>query len=166
MFEAWRHKIDVATYVERDLAGQERDQLNGKSPIDPTKIIPSGELAVPVIVDVVFDRGIMREAVNVLNDGGYIENLDRDTAVELPAVVDAHGVHPEKAGRLPEGFAGLIRRQQTVQRLLVAAYRERSRKLLLQALLLDPLVDGKALKIEEMLDYMLDLQSSYLPAFK
>ncbi|HUX22880.1 MAG TPA: hypothetical protein VMW69_16710 [Spirochaetia bacterium] len=166
MFEAWRHKIDVKTYLDRGIAQAERDQLTGDHPIDVNAIHASGELAVPVLTDMVLNRGILREAVNLLNDAGYIENLDRDTSVELPATIDAAGVHPDRVGRLPEGFAALIRKQQAVQRLLVAAYREGSRKLLLQALLLDPLAEGQAAQIERMLDVMLDLQAEYLPTFK
>lgn len=165
MFEAWRHDIDVKTYLDRGIGQIERDQLSGERAIDVNEIRASGELAVPVLTDMVLNRGILREAVNVLNDGGYIENLDRDTSVEVPATIDAAGVHPDTVGRLPEGFASLIRKQQAVQRLLVAAYREGSRKLLLQALLIDPLAEGQTAQIEKMLDTMLDLQAEYLPTF-
>ena len=103
--------------------------------------------------------------MNVMNSAGFIENLDRDTAVELPAMVDARGVHPDSVGRLPEGFACLIRQQQMVQRLLVQAYKERSRHLLLQALLIDPVSSGHAHQVELMMDHMLKIQAAYLPEF-
>jgi alpha-galactosidase len=163
VFEAWRRSIDVAAYLRGDYAGREHDELSGTIPLRREDIKASGELAVPVIADMALDRRQLREAVNVLNTGGYIENLDRDTSVELPAVIDAEGVHPETVGRLPEGFASLIRQQQAVQRLLVQAYRERSRKLLLQCLLIDPAVGGHAAQVERMLDHMLAIQKEYLP---
>jgi len=41
-------------------------------------------------------------------------------------------------------------------------YRDRSKYFLLQALLLDPVVESPG-QAEKMLDYMLDLQAEYLP---
>jgi len=104
--------------------------------------------------------------MNLLNDGAYIANLDRDTAVELPAVVSASGPCPEAVGSLPEGFAALVRQQQSVQRLLVRAYAEGSRKLLLQALLVDPACAGRARSVEAMLDHMLRIQEPWLPELR
>jgi alpha-galactosidase len=163
VFEAWRRNLDVRSFLARDLASREQEELTGRAPLAPEDIRASGELAVPVMTDIALDRGGWRHAVNVLNDGGYIANLDRDTSVELPARVDAAGVHPDAVGRLPEGFAALIRQQQSVQRLLVQAYQERSRALLLQALLVDPASGGQARQIEAMLDHMLKVQAAYLP---
>ncbi|MHC4982879.1 MAG: family 4 glycosyl hydrolase [Planctomycetota bacterium] len=123
---------------------------------------PSGELAVPIICDIEHDRGEFREAVNVLNSPAYIDNLPPTCVVEVPAVADAAGIHPQKVGRLPEPFAEMIRRQATICDVLTEAYRMRSRKLLLQALLLDPIVNGAA-AAEKMLDEMLELQKDFLP---
>lgn len=124
----------------------------------------SQELTVPIICDVEFDRGAFREAVNVLNTGGYIENLPRDIVVEVPATVDAKGLHPMKIGAIPEAFAAFMRPQYTIHGLLTEAYRTHSKKLLLQALLLDPCVNNLT-AAEKMLDEMLELQSDFLPAF-
>jgi alpha-galactosidase len=121
-------------------------------------------LAVPIITDIVLDRKSWRPAINTLNDEDYITNLPRSGCIEAPAVVDAGGVHPEHVGELPEGFAAMIRTQQAIQRLLVQAFLEGSKKLLLQALLLDPVVHS-AHAAGEVLDTMLDLQKEYVPAF-
>jgi len=163
VFEAWRHKIDVETYRERGIAAAERDALTGKTPLRSGDIRPSGELAVGVIGDLALDRKRLREAVNVLNTEGSIENLDREGCIEVPATVDGRGVHPEKVGRLPEGFAALVRQQQSIQRLVVSAFAQRSRKLLLQALLMDPASPGSASQTERMMDTLLGLQAAYLP---
>lgn len=165
VFEAWRHKLDVQSYFAQGIAEKERQALSPSAPMTPEAVRASGELAVPVIADMALDRGRWRAAMNVLNSEGYIENLDRDTAVELPAIVGAEGPRPERVGRLPDGFAALIRQQQSVQRLLVRAYAEGSRKLLLQALLVDPLCAGHARAAESMLDHMLKIQAGYLPTF-
>ena len=71
-------------------------------------------------------------------------------------------MHPETVKELPEAFAALIRRQHSIQKLLVQAYAEKSRRLLLQALLLDPVITS-ARRAEEYLDYVLKLQAEYLP---
>ncbi len=163
VFEAWRHKLDVQTYLEKGIATEERDALTGKTPLRREDIAASGELAIPVIADIVLDRGKLREAVNVLNTDGFVENLDREGCIEVPATVDGHGVHPDRVGRLPEGFAALVRQQQSIQRLVVKAYAERSRKLLLQALLMDPASPASAAQTERMMDTLLELQAAYLP---
>jgi alpha-galactosidase len=163
VFEAWRHKLDVQAWREQGIAEAERDALTGSAPLHRKDIQPSGELAVSVIADIVRDRGRLREAVNVLNTEGFIENLDREGCIEVPAVVDGKGVHPERVGRLPDGFAALVRQQQSIQRLVVRAFAERSRRVLLQALLMDPASPAGATETERMMDTLLELQAAYLP---
>ncbi len=140
------------------------EYASGRRPLDSSYVKFSGELAVPVIGDIVLDRKTWRPAVNAVNSGSYISNLAKDACVELPAVVDASGLHPETVGELPEAFAALIQRQHSIQKILTQAYAERSKRLLLQALLIDPVVDS-AKRAEEFLDYMLKLQADYLPEF-
>ncbi len=166
VYEGWRHKLDVSTYRARGVAAAERGALSGATPLSREDIQPSGELAVPVIADIALDRGELRAAVNVLNTEGFIENLDREGCIEVPAMVDARGVHPDRVGRLPEGFAALVRHQQSIQRLVVKAYAEKSRKLLLQALLMDPAAPPGATQTERMMDTLLDLQAAYLPELR
>jgi alpha-galactosidase len=142
-----------------------RDYAAGKAPVDhPLVVNGSQELTVPIICDMEFDRGAFREAVNVLNTGGYIENLPRDIVVEVPATVDAKGLHPMKIGAIPEAFAAFMSPQYAIHGLLTEAYRTHSKKLLLQALLLDPCVNSLT-AAEKMLDEMLELQSDFLPEF-
>jgi alpha-galactosidase/6-phospho-beta-glucosidase family protein len=52
----------------------------------------------------------------------------------------------------------------SIQRLITEAYRTRSKKLLLQALLLDPVVNS-VIEAEKLLDEMLELQQEFLPDF-
>jgi alpha-galactosidase len=163
VFEAWRNKVDVETYRAEGISAAERDALSGKTPLRGEDIRPSGELAIPVIADIALDRKRLREAVNLLNTDGFIENLDREGCIEVPAMVDGRGVHPDRVGRLPEGFAALVRQQQSIQRLVVKAFAEKSRKILLQALLMDPASPPGATQTERMMDTLLELQAAYLP---
>ncbi len=137
---------------------------SGERPIDERVLRPSGELTLPIIADIELDTGNRRPAVNVLNGGGYIENLPADAAVEVPATVDGSGVHPVSVGPLPEAFAAMLRTQCTINSLVTEGYRTRSKKPLLQALLLDPCVNSVS-GAERLLDEMLSLQREYLPSF-
>jgi len=137
---------------------------SGEKPLDANVLQPSGELAVPIILDVALDRRRWEPSVNVLNDGLYVDNLPRDAVVEVPAVVDAKGIHPEHVGPIPESLVALNRLEVSIQKTVVEAYRTRSKKLLLQALLLCPQVTSVS-RAEKLMDDMLDLQREYLPKF-
>jgi len=137
---------------------------SGELPIDTEVLKPSGEISVPIITDIELNTGNFRPAVNVLNTERYISNLPEDAAVEVPATVDAQGIHPIPVGALPEPFAALVRIQCAIISLVTEAYRTKSKKLLLQALLLDPNVNSIT-AAERMLDDMLCLQKEFLPIF-
>ena len=89
-------------------------------------------------------------------------NLPEDAVVQVPAIVDGSGIHPLLVGPLPQGIAVMCRLQISIHNLLVEAYRQQSKKLLLQALLLDPVVDH-AQRAEQMMEEMLLVQADYLP---
>ena len=138
--------------------------LDGKAPLTDL-LHPSGEWAVSICSDIESDLGRREPAVNVPNTNGAVENLPRDAIVEVAAIVDRKGIHPEKVGPLPPAIAEFCRRQTAIQELLVEAYRTGSRRLLLQALLLDPLVDSVA-RAQQLIDDMLRLQGEFLPALQ
>ena len=137
---------------------------SGERPIDAAILSPSGEITVPIIADIALNRGSQRPAVNVLNTDSYISNLPTDAVIEVPATVDAAGVHPLHVGPVPETFAAMMRTQFTIHQLITEAYRTRDKKLLLQALLLDPNVNGLT-AAGQMLEDMLKLQKGFLPEF-
>ncbi len=130
---------------------------------DNTNLHPSGELAVPIMEGLLFNKAQMLDAVIVENKG-FIPNLPDGAAVEVPAFVDQNGIVPQKMDALPEVIAALMRTQCSIQQLLVEAYAERSRRKLLQAILLDPTVDSYKQAVE-MMDEMIGLQQSLLPQF-
>ncbi len=137
---------------------------SGEVVLDEDILGPSGELTVPIVTDIELNTGNVRPAVNVLNTEGCIENLPRDAVVEVPTRVDGEGVHPLSVGPLPEAFAAMLRTQCTINSLVTEAYRTRDRKLLLQALLLDPNVNSVA-GATRLIDEMLALQEEFLPEF-
>jgi len=131
---------------------------------DPALLKTSEEITVPIICDIMGDRGILRPSVNALNSGGFIPNMPRDVVVEVPVRADARGIHPQHVDPIPEPWAAFTRTQYVIHGLLTEAYRTGSRKLLLQALLLDPCVDSIT-RAEKLLDWMLEKQAAYLPTF-
>jgi alpha-galactosidase len=126
---------------------------------------PSQEHTVPMICDIIVGRESWRPAVNVLNREKYIDNLAADGVVEVPAAVDGDGIHPQKVGSLSEPAAAMIRTQHTIHSLITEAYASGSKRLLLQALLLDPVVNSIT-AAEKMLDEMLMKQKDFLPSFR
>jgi len=139
--------------------------LKGKKKLTRDMVRPVSELAVPVIVDIEFDRGIKELAVNIPNEGRAVSNLPEDAIVEVPAVVDRQGLHPVKVGPLPESIASICRTQIAIQNLLVQAYAEKSKSLLLQALLMEPAVDSIT-RAEKMMDELIRVEKAFLPELR
>jgi alpha-galactosidase len=162
----WHYGQEVRPVPLRETAEERtlEQYAGGERPLDADVLRLSGEAAVPIICDIALDRGAQRPAVNVLNTAHYIANLPEHGVVEVPATVDASGIHPRHVGEIPEPFAAVIRTEFTIHQLLTEAYRTGSRRLLLQALLLDPTVDSID-AAGRLLDDMLDLQRDYLPTF-
>ena len=122
----------------------------------------SGEVAIPIIEGIEFDSGDRIISANVANGELSVANLPADAIVEVPATVDGQGLHPIEVGPLPEAIAAMCRLQTSIQDLLVEAYRQRSKRVLLQALLLEPTVDNAA-RAEQMMEEMLQRQADLLP---
>jgi len=118
------------------------------------------ERAIPIIEAILTDARQEELAVNIMNDG-LIDNLPRDLVVEVPAIVDRHGVQGVRLGSLPKGIAGLLASQAAVHDLTAEAVLTASREAALQALLVDPIVHSVR-AAEQTLDTMLDLQQRYL----
>ena len=121
-------------------------------------------LAFRIIDGVVNDRGHWLEAVNIVNEG-RVTNLPEKAIVEVPALIDRHGIHAIHIGELLPGVAALLKREILVQELAVEAAIKGDRGLALQALLVDPVVDSVE-AAEKTLDEILRLQADYLPQFK
>ena len=98
---------------------------------------------------------------------GWIENVHQDNAVEVAAVVDSQGIHPQKFGRLPEHMASWVRRHQEFNDLAVTSILEEDREAAVHALMLDPLTSAACElgKIREMFDEMVSAQRAFLPEY-
>ncbi len=74
---------------------------------------------------------------NVLNTG-LIDNLPSDACVEVPCLVDAHGIHPCHVGKLPVQLAAMNMTNINVHLLTIEAAYTKKRENIYQAAMLDP----------------------------
>lgn len=121
----------------------------------------SEELAIPIIEWVACGVERPLPAVNIPNRGA-IPGLPDDMVVEVPARAENGTLVPLPMEALPEGIFAMVRLQGSIHKLLVEAYVEQSKAKLLQAILLDPIVDNHNRAVA-MLDEFLELQKDALP---
>ncbi len=128
---------------------------------DEGELAASGELAVPIMEAI--SCGVAHElgAVIVPNRGA-IPGLDDDIVVEVPAVLAGNEIRSQQMNPLPESITAMLRLQGSIQKLLVEAFVEKSRRKLLQALLLDPTVDSYRNAVA-LINEMCELQKDVLP---
>lgn len=157
----WAHDVadhkgilDFYTWY-KEWCGSHRVSLDG----GPARQM-SGERVVPIIEGILTNSGQEELAVNLPN-AGLVDDLPRSIAVEVPAVVDAAGVHGVPLGSLPRPFAALLQNQVAVHLMTAEAVLTRSRRAALQALLADPVVTSLH-AAEQILETMLELQAEYL----
>jgi alpha-galactosidase len=141
-----------------------RRWAGGQDPLDELLSRQSGERAVPIITGVWGNTHQYELAVNLPN-AGYISNLPEWAIVEVPATVDASGVHGVALGALPEPIAAMCRAQIAVIDRLVEGAVHGDRGAALQALLLDPVVNSVS-QAEAILDEMLEVHKDFLPQFR
>jgi len=104
---------------------------------------------------------------NVRNDG-YITNLPRGCAVEVPTFADDTGLHPAFVGDLPPQCAALCMTNVNVQILTAEAALAGDPELVVQAVAMDPLAGAVCTlgEIREMCAAMLEAERAWLPQFE
>ena len=110
---------------------------------------------------------VYRGHFNVMNNG-TITNLPDECVVEVPGYVDANGINIPKVGELPLGCAAVCSQSAWVQRLSVEAAVAADRKLLVQAMMMDPLTGAvcTTAEIDQMVDEYLIEEAEWLPQYK
>jgi alpha-galactosidase len=134
----------------------------GKLPVDGLREAPS-EGAAELMVALGGGGRYFDETVNVPNQGA-IQGLPDETIVEVPAIVDSNGIRPLQLGPLPPPILELCRREAALVEFAVDAAAHGDRRLALQALLMDPMINdiGRA---KAILDEYLEAFADYLPQF-
>ncbi len=103
---------------------------------------------------------------NVLNNG-LITNLPAEACVEVPCLVNGHGIHPCHVGALPVQCAAMNMTNINVQLLTIEAARTRKLEHIYQAAMLDPHT-GSELDIDtikKMVDELITAHGDYLPKY-
>ena len=155
-YEAWAHDVadhqgimDFYRYY-RTFLGQETHSIELKIK----------ERVAVIMEAMVTGEEYIESAVNIPNKG-FIKELPDWLVVEVPAVVGKNSIRGVTLPQLPKGFAGLLRNQEGIHDMTAEAILQKSKKLVLQALLVDPVVTvGRSL--EEMIDVMIGYQKEYL----
>ncbi|MDQ0643973.1 alpha-galactosidase [Microbacterium murale] len=113
-----------------------RELLAAGQPIPLHEEGDAAEYAPQIIHSIL--TGITREIhVNVPNRG-LIDNLPEEAVVEVPASVDADGVHPIAWGSIPAAGAALNRTYLSVAELTIRGAREGDPEMVRRAVLTDP----------------------------
>jgi alpha-galactosidase len=103
-------------------------------------------------------------AVNVPNGGGTMPDLPEGAIVELFATAGGGGVQPQAPGLLAPGVAAALRARLDQQVLAVDAALSGDRRLALQALMADPLIQSVE-QASAILDELLVRHAPFLPQF-
>ena len=98
--------------------------------------------------------------VDVANRGA-IQDLESETAVEVPCAIDSNGARPMAAGRLPEQVRELLLRVKEFEGITVDAALQGSRSLAIDALTANPLVERRELA-ESLVDAYRHAHSRWL----
>jgi len=158
-YAQWAHDVvdhrailDFYTYYKRWT-------LRGDPEIKKTR----SERLVRIVEGILTNERYEEAAVNVPNRG-LIPALPEFLCVEVPAWIDGGGIAGIELD-VPKGFAGLLMNQAAVHDLAADAILSGRRDQVLQALLVDPVVD-KVDAARAMLDTMIALQPEYLGYLK
>jgi 6-phospho-beta-glucosidase len=105
--------------------------------------------------------------VHVVNvrQGGAVKGWPDDWVLEMPARVDAQGIHPLPAEPLPAVCFGLIVQVKMYELLTVEAAVHGDKNAAYQALLAHPL-GPRADKVQKVLDDLLETNRKWLPQFQ
>lgn len=159
----WYYEIRFAD-TDRPYQPAKHAQKSLQDALADRPLVSSEELAIPIIEWVAC--GVERDlpAVNVPNRGA-IPGLPDDMVVEVAATVEDGRLVPVPVEPLPEAVFAMVRLQGSIHKLLVEAYAEESKAKLLQAVLLDPVVDNHNRAVA-MVDELLELQKDILPPLR
>jgi alpha-galactosidase len=133
---------------------------------EPFEIERSGEYAA-TIAEAVTTGTPARIVVNIPNGGTLIPNLDADACVEVPGLVDGHGIHPVAMGPLPLQLAAYIRGAVDMQGLTVRAALDRDRAAIGHAVMTDPIVQSHLTLADawRLTEAMIEAEAEWLPAW-
>ena len=115
-----------------------------------------------IITDVPYQIG-----GNVLNKGHLITNFPEEACVEVPCLVNGHGINPCYVGALPVQCAAMNMTNINVQLLTIEAAATKKKDHIYQAAMLDPHTASELDidTIKKMVDELIEAHGNYLPKF-
>ena len=119
------------------------------------------------IMDGVYTHTPYEIGGNVLNSGHLIEDFPVQACVEVPCLVDGHGIHPTYVGSLPPVLAAMNMTNINTQLLTIEAARTKKRDDILRAVMLEPhtaaelSIDDMARMVDEMIEAHGDFMKMY-----
>jgi len=128
--------------------------------IQPAIELKTKERVIPIIEGLIEGSGYEEAAINIMNER-FIQSLPSDIAVEIPAVISKQGIQGIEFPDYPKGFAALLRNYAGVYDLTSEAILRKSKDLVIQALLVNPVVPVCA-RVPELVEVMIDRQSPWL----
>ena len=102
-----------------------------------------------------------------ISNKGFIPDLPEGCAVEVPCIIDAQGIHPNRVSDIPPQLIAIMRSNINVQELTVKALVAQDRQYVYHAAMMDPHT-GAELDLEQiwqMVDELLDAHEDWLPEF-
>ncbi len=102
-----------------------------------------------------------------ISNKGFIPDLPEGCAVEVPCIIDAEGIHPNRVTDIPPQLIAIMRSNINVQELTVKALVAQDRQYVYHAAMMDPHT-GAELDLEQiwqMVDELLDAHEDWLPEF-
>ena len=104
---------------------------------------------------------------NILNSDHLISNLPKEACVEVPCLVNGHGIHPCHVGALPVQCAAMNMTNINVQLLTIEAAVTRKKDHIYQAAMLDPHTASELDidTIKKMVDELIEAHGDYLPKY-
>jgi len=157
------HPFDRVDRESDEFRADIRLWTSGAKPMPEWMFQPSGERAVAIVDGILHNTHQYEISVNIANKG-YIPNLPDGAIVEIPAMVDATGVHGVSLDPLPEPIAAMCRTQIAIIDRVVEAGVRGDKNAALQALLLDPLISSIS-QAQAILDELLKAHKDFLPQF-
>lgn len=154
--------VDHFARIDRYFEGLTTRVADTKVPLPTHRIGHSLEEVVPIIAAMWTGTPTRVMAVNVPNRG-YLPNVADGAIVEVGALVDGDGIHPDAMDPVVEPIATHIATQVALQDLVVRAALTGDRDLALQAVMADPCSPRDEAACRAMFDELCALQAEHLP---
>lgn len=163
-----KFNIPLDEYIRRCINQIEAWNKEKESILNTTELEPkqSREYASEIIEAMITNKPCQIGG-NVINHG-LIENLPPNACVEVPCLVNSHGIYPCHIGMLPEQLAAMNRTNINTQLLCIQAMLSKKREDIYMAAFLDPHTSAELNQdqIRSMVDEMIEAHGDYMKDYK